>query len=562
MFSHKLYRLRPYVAGLLLFALCCASLSGLSVQAQDGIPLRRANRQQLTRSQSDLPFKQTGALPSTTQAPTTRTGGDSVLSAVTNLTKGLQGVPRADKMSPDLFAKVGKRSVGRATLRVVCQFNRTPGEAVNAIYQRPNVHVDYSLDNLNVAVATMPASTVGELSALKEVTFITPDREVRTLGHISATTGADLVRYQATPGLDGTGIGIAVLDSGIKHSHKSFRDGRTTSSNVRIVAEQDFVNYNGATDDAYGHGTHVASLAAGNGRIANGAYIGIASNADIINLRVLDDRGAGRVSNVLNALSWILAPVDPTKPLSATNPTNQTKYNIRVVNMSLGMPAIDSYKNDPVCQAVRRLVDAGVVVVAAAGNNGKDSQGRKVYGQIHSPGIEPSAMTVGAANTFGTDARGDDGVATYSSRGPTRGYWTDALGTRHHDNFIKPDLVAPGNKIIDAAAVDNYLLTNNPTLDAGVSPVDARRMMYLNGTSMATPVVAGAAALLLQANPSLTPNLVKALPMYTAQPLAGFNFFEQGMGELNVEGAVRLARLVRTDLSSSTTLGAPLLASS
>src|SRR5205085_904765 len=114
-----------------------------------------------------------------------------------------------------------------------------------------------------------------------------------------------------------------------------------------------------------------------------------------------------------------------------------------------------------------------------------------LYGMIHSPGDEPSAITVGAANTFGSNLRNDDGVTTYSSRGPTRGTWTDDAGVRHHDNLVKPDLVAPGNKIIDAAAEDNYLITTYPSLDAGVSEDDKRRMMYLNGTSMATRVVAG-----------------------------------------------------------------------
>ena len=98
------------------------------------------------------------------------------------------------------------------------------------------------------------------------------------------------------------------------------------------------------------------------------------------------------------------------------------------------------------------------MVVAAAGNDGKDVLGHKIYGQIHSPGNEPSAITVGAANTFGTDARADDGVATYSSRGPTRGYWADASGVQHYDNSIKPDLVAPGNKLISAEAVEQCKL--------------------------------------------------------------------------------------------------------
>ena len=151
------------------------------------------------------------------------------------------------------------------------------------------------------------------------------------------------------------------------------------------------------------------------------------------------------------------------------------------------MPAVDSYRNDPVCRAVRRLVDAGVVVFAAAGNNGKDSDGNKIYGHIHSPGNEPSAITVGATNTFGTDDRSDDAVATFSSRGPTRSFTTDDAGVRHYDNLVKPDLVAPGNKLIDAEADGNYLVTQTPSLDAGVSGADNRKMMYLSGTSMATP---------------------------------------------------------------------------
>src|SRR6185295_18248961 len=230
--------------------------------------------------------------------------------------------------------------------------------------------------------------------------------------------------------------------------------------------------------------------------------------------------------------------------------------------MSLGTPAIDSYQDDPLCKAVRQLVDAGVVVVAAAGNNGKDTNGQKVYGLIHSPGNEPSALTVGASNTFGTDSRADDGVTTYSSRGPTRSYWTDSAEVKHYDNLIKPDLVAPGNKLIYAESPNNALVTEFPALDAGVSISPNRKMMYLNGTSMSSPVVAGAAALLLQVNPHLTPNMIKMILMYTAQPLAGFNSLEQGAGQVNIEGAVRLAKLIRTDLTNATPLGAPLLTTS
>src|SRR5207247_7401622 len=214
---------------------------------------------------------------------------------------------------------------------------------------------------------------------------------------------------------------------------------------------------------------------------------------------------------------------------------------------------------DPLCQAVRRVTDAGMVVVAAAGNNGKSISGEKIYGQIHSPGNEPSAITVGASNSFGTDARSDDTVTTESARRRTRSYRTDENAVRHYDNLLKPDLTAPGNKIVGAAAAGNYILATHPELDANVSTVPNRRMMYMSGTSMAAPIVTGTAALLLQANPTLTPSLVKAILMYTAQPLSGSNMFEQGAGEINVEGTMRLAKLVRSDLTTFTPLGAPLL---
>ena len=130
----------------------------------------------------------------------------------------------------------------------------------------------------------------------------------------------------------------------------------TNRISVRVVYSEDFTG-EGRTDDPYGHGTHVASLAAGNGRISNGEYVGIAPNASLINLRVLNADGVGTTAWVLRALDWVAS--------------NRAAYNIRVVNMSLGMPAVDSYRNDPICRAVRRLVDAGVVVFAAAGTTAK-----------------------------------------------------------------------------------------------------------------------------------------------------------------------------------------------
>lgn len=450
---------------------------------------------------------------------------------------------KANKASTDLLAQAA-RSQPQDTLKVILQLKAPMSGALKALLNLKGARTKANFKNLNAQSLEIPASILESVAAFDEVFFISSDRQTASLGHLSETTGADAVRTRngiTADGLDGSGIGIAFLDSGVYSSHTDFLD---KSNKTRVVVDQDFTGEN-RTSDPYGHGTHVASMAAGNGRVSNQAYLGIAPNANIINLRVLNYRGTGTVSAVLSALDWVMS--------------NRATYNIRVVNISLGTAAIDSYKNDPICIAARRLVNAGIVVVAAAGNNGKDSAGLKVYGQIHCPGNEPSVITVGASNTFGTDARNDDGVTTYSSRGPTRSSWTDGTGAKHYDHWIKPDIVAPGNKLIGAESLNNLLVTQNPQLDAGVSPAVPRKQMFLSGSSMSASVVSGGAALLLQANPTLTPNMVKAILMYTAQPLPGFNLLEQGAGELNLEGAVRVAQAVRTDLGTSKPVGAPLL---
>src|SRR5437764_901739 len=450
---------------------------------------------------------------------------------------------KRDKVSSDLRERM-RSAAANDRVSVIIQFEGDADATFETDVTDHAGSVKITYRQLNARAIDLPAKAVDALANRPDVTVISLDRPNISFGHVTATTGADIVRpitITNPNGLDGTGITIAVLDSGVDPNHVAFLDH---SNNRRVLFSRDFTG-EGRTDDPYGHGTHVASIAAGNGRISNAQYTGIAPNANLINLRVLGATGTGSTSTILSALDWVI--------------TNRALYNIRVVTLSLGAPAVESYHTDPICRAIRRLVDAGIVVVAAAGNNGINKAGQKSYGQVHCPGNEPSAITVGATNTFGTDQRSDDGIASYSSRGPTRSFWTDTLSVKHFDNLIKPEIVAPGNKLIYAEARRNYLVTHNPTLDAGVSPVDERKMMYLNGTSMAAPVVAGAAALLFQANPNLTPNLIKVLLMYTAQPLAGFNMLEQGTGEISIEGAVRVARLVRTDLSSNTPLGASLL---
>ena len=447
------------------------------------------------------------------------------------------------KMAADLDKEVARAQSGSAAAQLRRVLVRpkaaAPRRAVPNKLARLGGKVRQMYKSFNLLSAELSLGKIRELAADANVEYIAPDREVRPSGLLEETTGAAQIRNRlSTTTLDGRGIGIAVIDSGLYSAHSVFARSKATS----VVLSRDFTGANLLNDDIYGHGSHVATLAGGAEAFADGAYTGIAPGADLLNLRVLDANGRGSASTVIAALDWCIQ--------------NKLTYNIRVINLSLGTAPVDSYKDDPLCLAARRAYDAGIVVVAAAGNLGKDANGNKIYGGINSPGIDPSVITVGAANTFGTMRRSDDGVTTFSSRGPTRGYWTDAQGVRHYDNLIKPDLVAPGNKVIAAQSLGstsgstpNTLIQIYPELDTGATAVRVNKTMYLSGTSMSAPLVTGTAALLLQANPTLTPGLVKAILMYTAQPLRGFNTLEQGAGLLNIDGAIRMAQLIKPNAS-------------
>jgi serine protease AprX len=444
----------------------------------------------------------------------------------------VEAAPDKIKMSKDLYGRSG-------LVPVIIQTSATPSKSLENVIRGWGGSVKNVYSKVKGVAAELPAGVIAALAERSDILYISFDRPTQSAGHLEVTTGASLVRNygtSSTGAINGTGIGIAVLDSGIYTAHHSFTG--------RIAASIDFTGENRTTTDPYGHGTHVAGVAVGISHVANGAYTGVAPGAKVINVRVLNSQGQGRTSDAIAGIDWCIA--------------NKAAYNIRVMNLSLGATAVDSYLDDPMCQAVRRAVQAGIVVCVAAGNMGKDSSGSKLYGAVHSPGIEPSAITVGAANTYGTNSRADDQVASYSSRGPTRGYRTTAQGNKRYDNFIKPDLIAPGNKIISAGSPGCVLDVRYPLNDVSPLSESTHEMVYMSGTSTATPAVAGAAALLLQRNPALTPGLVKAVLMYTADPINRFSNHEQGAGLLNVEGAVRLAGLIRQDLQNCI-LGSPLL---
>ena len=197
----------------------------------------------------------------------------------------------------------------------------------------------------------------------------------------------------------------------------------------------------------------------------------------------------------------------------------------------------ESYETDPLTLAARRAVEAGLVVVSAAGNLGKGPGGKPQYGAIGAPGNAPWVITVGASSHNGTVDRSDDTIAGFSSRGPT------AL-----DYQAKPDIVAPGVGIESLTEAGSTLFNTKPLMRLwGTVPTATEPYLSLSGTSMASPVVSGTIALMLQANPALTPNLVKAILQFTAESRDGYNALTQGAGFLNSRGAVELAQSLAAD---------------
>src|SRR2546422_424788 len=321
------------------------------------------------------------------------------------------------------------------------------------------------------------------------------------------------------------------------------RPPRSTLFPYTTLFRSNFADSSANTSDLYGHGTHVAGILAGNATNSTGqnysaSFKGIAPNALLINLRALDQNGSGTDSTVIAAIQQAI--------------NLKTQYNIRVINLSLGHPVYESYTLDPLCQAVEAAWKAGIVVVAAAGNYGRDnSMGTKGYGTIASPGNDPYVITVGAMKTNDTLYTSDDTIASYSSKGPTL-----------VDHLVKPDLVAPGNQVISLLAPNSTLplsypktLVSSSLYETIGSSGKSGDYFMLSGTSMAAPVVSGAAALLIQQHPSMTPDQVKARLMKTAtkalnlfsvgtdaKTLQQFNsqsdIFTVGAGYLNIAAAL------------------------
>lgn len=275
-------------------------------------------------------------------------------------------------------------------------------------------------------------------------------------------------------GITGKGVTIGIIDTGIA-PHPDLKE--------RIIGFKDFVNNKTEPYDDQGHGTHVSGIAAGNGAASQGKYSGAAPEANLVGVKVLNKNGSGTFSDVIAGIQWAVE--------------NKDKYNIRIISMSLGARATESYKKDPVAQACEAAIEKGIVTVVAAGNSGPSAK------TIGTPAHAEHVITVGASDDRGTVETTDDTVASFSSRGPTK-----------YDDLPKPDVVSPGVKITAPDAfTDGYI--------------------NMSGTSMATPLTAGVMALLLQTKPETAPLDAKALLMQTADKLPKYDEFTQGAGLIN-----------------------------
>lgn len=353
--------------------------------------------------------------------------------------------------------------------------------------------IKYKLPMIDAYVIEIDKMKLDEIKELEGLIDIELD------AHITAQMNKvrDVIEcsWAHSNGYYGQGVGVAIVDTGIC-LHKDFTEGGN-----RVIAFKDLIRGRNEPYDDNGHGTHVAGIIGGNGYSSKGKYVGIAPACNFIAIKVLDHRGDGNISDVLAGLQWII--------------DNRIKYNIRVVNISVGTSAKDTLdENSLLVQGVNAVWDSGIIVIVAAGNNGPGPM------SISTPGISRKVITVGSSDDnmsvemFGSKAK------DYSGRGPTP-YC-----------IKKPDIVAPGSNII-SCNINRFITkgrSNAPRYQTADFP-----MMYTikSGTSMATPVVSGAITLLLSAYPKLNNREVKLKLRNSAVDL-GQRWEKQGWGLLNI----------------------------
>jgi serine protease AprX len=395
--------------------------------------------------------------------------------------------PAAAETLPSLnpaLADLAERSP-RKRVEVIVQLDAgTTRAAAGPLVRELGGKVTRDLHIINAVAAQLPAAGARELASRPEVRAVSPNAPTKSqaLGDGVATSFNQSIQapylwntYRGT----GRGVGVAVVDTGIAGDLPDFRVS-PTDTRSRVIGSA-VANPDATTaTDRYGHGTHVAGIIAGDatnrdaGDPRRGRYMGVAPKANLISIKVSDDEGN---ASVLDAIAGIQFAVD-----------HKAEYNIRVLNLSLESTATESYKTDPLDAAVEAAWFKGIFVVAAAGNRGPG--GDAVH---HAPGNDPYVVTVGAVDDNGTHDISDDEPTSWSSRGTTQ------------DGFAKPEIYAPGARIVSNLAPGSKY---GQLCDSCVTDGEYIRA---GGTSMAAPMVAGAAAIGFQLDPTLTPNRIKAL---------------------------------------------------
>lgn len=364
-------------------------------------------------------------------------------------------------------------------VRVIVEHSRRKTDRITSLIEASQGKVHHEIGLFSGLAVELPYSALEELAHSRHVHKIWQDAPVRILLDVAVPTVGGALAQQA--GLTGENVNIAVLDTGI-YPHPDL-----VQPSNRILAWNDLVNQKQDPYDDNGHGTHVAGIIAGNGYKSDGKYTGMAPEARLVGVKVLDKDGAGVTSTIISGIEWCLK--------------NQATLNIRAINLSMGATAQESYRSDPLCRATTAAWRKGIVVCCAGGNEGPES------GTIDSPGINPKTITVGNLDDKQTLSPKDDLLSDTSSRGPTI------------DRLVKPDILAPGTNITSLWKNGGY--------------------RSLSGTSMATPMVTGAVAQIVQKWPKLKPDQIKQQLLKNSRDI-GLGKNLQGAGVLDMEGIFKL----------------------